>query len=495
MLTEQLSTRQDLIQSLDSDAIFDYLIQHGVLDEKTCDGILQENNREKRNTALLHHLESTGSSAIGLFINALRQSGQLTLASSLDKHRIKPTYGKGYLEKQRHKGQITLTIQVDAIKAVFPKWEEGDSFEEKHGDTPEKERKLSCFDGILRTPRRMHKSYADMTIIDDPENFLSPKSRKKLNYSYDSEYETDDEQNRGFCWCLCMPRKKKRHKNVDRRQNKYLDTSSKERGANDDLLMKVLQPPKLSQMPVTSTPSGKNIYTDYKIVSSEIKKDHRHQSSAKTSGSSKESLDRSQTKSPLRDISNERNLDSKGLPKMQPKNLVKNVVKNGQTGEKYVNNKENSVLSKKKNGGKGSFKNSNSTVNRSCDSLKLQNLEPIEHCVMWKSRGPTFDNYEEKFYEILKMKQHLQIVKYFEQERGTLVLHIYTESGLVIGTISMTYEQIKSLKADIQNGEILNMIEKWLLSKEVNDEIGVCEMKLKVIVDDNEFDLAYEELQ
>jgi hypothetical protein len=98
MLTEQLSTRQDLIQSLDSDAIFDYLIQHGVLDEETCDGILQENNREKRNTALLHHLESTGKSAIGLFINALRQSGQLTLASSLDKHRIKPTYGKGLLE-------------------------------------------------------------------------------------------------------------------------------------------------------------------------------------------------------------------------------------------------------------------------------------------------------------------------------------------------------------------------------------------------------------
>jgi hypothetical protein len=56
-------------------------------------------------------------------------------------------------------------------------------------------------------------------------------------------------------------------------------------------------------------------------------------------------------------------------------------MKNGQTGEKYVNNKENSVLSKKKNGRKESFQNSNSTVNRSYDSLKLQNLEPIEHCV------------------------------------------------------------------------------------------------------------------
>ncbi|XP_052083254.1 uncharacterized protein LOC127720613 [Mytilus californianus] len=485
MLTEQLTNRQDLVQSLDSDAILDYLLQHGVLDEASCDNILQENNREQRNTALLHHLELIGSSAIGLFINALRQSGQLTLASSLDKHRIKPTYGKGYLEKQRHKGQITLNIQVDAIKAVFPKWEEGDSFEEKHGDTPEKERKLSCFDGLLRTPRRMHKSYADMTLIDDPENFMSPKSRKKLDYSYESEPETDDEQRKGFCFCLCVPRKKKRLKPSNKTQQKYVD--KKNRSANDELLMKVLKQPHSSQTPITSTPSSQNIYTDYRLVKSDKKQ-----------GTGAETSEQKRTKSPLRDISNERRGDSKNrrdspfknkhdagaLPKMQSKT------------NSHVNksdNKENSTSSMKKSGYKGSVQNSDANI--SCDSLKLENLEPIEHCVMWKKRGPTFDGYEQNFYDILKTKHHLEIVKYFEQIRGTLVLHIYTENGLIIGTISMTIAQLKSLKKEIDNGQILCLLEKWLLSQQINDEIGVSEMKLKIVIDDNEFDLAYDELQ
>ena len=45
---------------------------------------------------LLEHVEGEGGSAVALFINALRQSGQLALASSLDEtSRIKPTYGTG----------------------------------------------------------------------------------------------------------------------------------------------------------------------------------------------------------------------------------------------------------------------------------------------------------------------------------------------------------------------------------------------------------------
>lgn len=49
-----------------------------------------------RNIKLLQHLEELGNPAVELFINALRQSGQLHLASTLDvEHRIKPVHGKG----------------------------------------------------------------------------------------------------------------------------------------------------------------------------------------------------------------------------------------------------------------------------------------------------------------------------------------------------------------------------------------------------------------
>lgn len=377
---------------------------------------------------------------------------------------------------------------MDAIKAVFPKWEEGDSFEEKHGDTPEKERKSSCFDGILRTPRRMHKSYADMTLIDDPENFLSPKSRRKLNYSYESEAETDDERPRGFCFCLCVPRKKKKRKQLDKTQSKYVERR-KRNDTSEDLLMKVLQPPK----PITSTPSNSNIYTDYRLVSA----DKKSNNSAKTTQPSKSTCDHSRTKSPLRDISNERLSDStnKHDSPSKGKQEVHKGQKKQQNGAKHAGKKPNNKENSKNRTKTGVNSDRSSNVTASCDSLKLENLEPIEHCVMWKSRGPTFESYEQKFYEILKSKQHLDIVKYFEQERGTLVLHIFTEHGLVIGTISMSIAQLKSLKTDIQNGQIVSLVEKWVLSQQVFDEIGVSDMKLKVVVDDSEFEMAYEELQ
>lgn len=107
MLTEQL-TKQDLVETLEPESIFDYLIQHGVLDEGTRDGICEEGSKVSRNMALLEHLQEAGDSGIQLFINALRQSGQMKLASSLDvKGRIKPTYGSGYLGKERYKGIVT----------------------------------------------------------------------------------------------------------------------------------------------------------------------------------------------------------------------------------------------------------------------------------------------------------------------------------------------------------------------------------------------------
>lgn len=56
-----------------------------------------------RNIKLLQHLEELGNPAVELFINALRQSGQLHLASTLDvEHRIKPVHGKGEVSLNKY---------------------------------------------------------------------------------------------------------------------------------------------------------------------------------------------------------------------------------------------------------------------------------------------------------------------------------------------------------------------------------------------------------
>lgn len=152
-----LSEREELIESLDAEAIYDYLIQHGVLHQVEKEKIENGKNKAQRNTALLQLVEGTGSSAVALFINALRQSGQLSLASSLDENsRIKPIYGSGYLGKDRYKGQVTINVEVDRIFGVFPSWEEGDDLDEKTGDTPEKERRKKEGTAPVLTPRRAH---------------------------------------------------------------------------------------------------------------------------------------------------------------------------------------------------------------------------------------------------------------------------------------------------------------------------------------------------
>ena len=59
----------------------------------------------ERNRALLQQVEGRGTTAVALFVNALRQSGQLHLASSLDtEQRIRPSTSGGYFGKGRHKG-------------------------------------------------------------------------------------------------------------------------------------------------------------------------------------------------------------------------------------------------------------------------------------------------------------------------------------------------------------------------------------------------------
>jgi len=101
MTHRELSTQSELQYQLDPEPVFDYLLQHRALTQSTVDVIREEEKLADRNIKLLKHLEELGNSAVELFINALRQSGQLHLASTLDvEHRIKPVQGKGILLDQ-----------------------------------------------------------------------------------------------------------------------------------------------------------------------------------------------------------------------------------------------------------------------------------------------------------------------------------------------------------------------------------------------------------
>ena len=80
-----LSSCRDLVERLDATLVFEYLLQNGVIEEEESVAIRSETTLAKVNLALLRHLEeSRVCGARGLFVNALRQTGQHQLASLLD---------------------------------------------------------------------------------------------------------------------------------------------------------------------------------------------------------------------------------------------------------------------------------------------------------------------------------------------------------------------------------------------------------------------------
>ncbi|ELU15725.1 hypothetical protein CAPTEDRAFT_201143 [Capitella teleta] len=116
---QQLSSTRDLVELIDSEPLFGYLVQNGVLNKDSLESIQSEHTPAKVNQALLHQVELGGKTAQNLLVNALRQSGQHYLANLLDEGtRIKALTGSGFLSKSRHKGQVSLNLKVQAMKLV-----------------------------------------------------------------------------------------------------------------------------------------------------------------------------------------------------------------------------------------------------------------------------------------------------------------------------------------------------------------------------------------
>ncbi|PVD37096.1 hypothetical protein C0Q70_04089 [Pomacea canaliculata] len=213
MLTEPLSGRRNLVEGLDAKAILDYLTQHGVLDADTVQSLRSTDSMTQRNASLLQRVEEEGHNAVALFINALRQSGQLHLASSLDNtQRIKPMSGSGYWEKQRHKGQVTIQIKVNKFRIVVPE-------RDTHGDVIDASMLASPQRHGLDLDQHHHQSYENMELLESPDLAIQRSVR-----IYDYPYSVDDEEERPVgkksFFCFCFPRAAKKKKS---KEKKYLE--------------------------------------------------------------------------------------------------------------------------------------------------------------------------------------------------------------------------------------------------------------------------------
>lgn len=448
-----LSEREELIESLDAEAIYDYLIQHGVLHQVEKEKIENGKNKAQRNTALLQLVEGTGSSAVALFINALRQSGQLSLASSLDENsRIKPIYGSGYLGKDRYKGQVTINVEVDRIFGVFPSWEEGDDLDEKTGDTPEKERRKKEGTAPVLTPRRAHKSYENMTMIGEE---WSSGGRRIKEYAYD---ESDEEMS--SCWCFCR-RSKTKKKPPAKRKLKYEVKNV-----------------------ITRSPSPVK-----PLKGNELLKNLRHEGPTIIRSSSRTSFISYTLSTEAINVLKDSHVFNKigSLESMQ--NRKNSINCNGDRLDQCdTNDKENLGNHTENN------LNNDQRKKRENLNLSLQTEKPVEHCLMWRHRGPTFKKLVERFYKSLTSAMNMSIIKYFEQERGTLVLRVDMENSLMVCNICMTPKQVTDVCVNLEDGSLLRVFESILVTNDILEDLAVRQIKLRVVIDSDELALAKQEL-
>jgi hypothetical protein len=115
-----------------------------------------------------------------------------------------------------------------------------------------------------------------------------------------------------------------------------------------------------------------------------------------------------------------------------------------------------------------------------------------------RNLADTFKQKANIFYDILKDGESLSsqaLVKYFEQERGVLVLDTDCAHGFMIVNICMRVEQLERLRKDYANGKLAKDIEGYVVTDNVLSQVGARGMKLQTVIDQEEFDIAEQELR
>ncbi|XP_014785511.1 uncharacterized protein LOC106880179 [Octopus bimaculoides] len=473
MVAEKLSNREDLIENLDSEPVFDYLLQHGVISKETYNDINEEKDMPLRNQALLQHLEGLHSSnAMALFINALRQSGQLDLASSLDyTKRIKPVHGTGYLQRDRYKGQVAIRIQVEAVKALVPKMELLDrvSVEDLSSSTGTHSVEIS-----FSPSRRRHCSYENMTLLESPEEGANIQPHLIKEYAYSHE-DDDDIIKPKRCWCICFPSLFRRKK--DPKQKKHNVPNRRDRTQQ-------VTPPDISRYTnvVTSSPSTRIKWHEERAslngkyyLNRKSSKSHRNENPNITDiVHYKNSLNESHYSSP------------ESLKSRHSGNSV--LIQGYRRDSNSIASSKNSMFPGPSPAKQGMFM---SLEQGRSISRKVELAEE------WRGDGEVLDEKAHRFYVLFDSagnSHYTNLIKYFEQDRGTLVMSALRRDTLVVMNICMTKDQLKQLQSDYSTGKLTRDIEQRLVNMQVLNAVDAKELRLSTIIDDSEFSQAEEEL-
>jgi ribosomal protein L24 len=89
----------------------------------------------------------------------------------------------------------------------------------------------------------------------------------------------------------------------------------------------------------------------------------------------------------------------------------------------------------------------------------------------------------------------MEIIKYFEQDRGTLVLDVISDcSCILVSNICMMRTQVKSLQQEIADDSLLNKFQDMFFSKVDITEFDIQGVKLRIVLDEQELNTVLSEL-
>ena len=138
-------------------------------------------------------------------------------------------------------------------------------------------------------------------------------------------------------------------------------------------------------------------------------------------------------------------------------------------------------------GGQGSEEPEKGSEEEKAKEEELKHLRALEE----RFNGKVKDMFQAMNEQIGLMAQ---LAKYFEQDRGVLVLETNFDQGLVIVSICMKIEQVEQLRRDYSNGKLNKDLENCLVTETVLEKIGVKGIKLHTDINQDEFELAEQEL-
>ncbi|RUS87127.1 hypothetical protein EGW08_005127, partial [Elysia chlorotica] len=380
----------------------------------------RKTSQAERNRALLQQVEGRGTTAVALFVNALRQSGQLHLASSLDtEQRIRPSTSGGYFGKGRHKGELTVRIEVEFLKILAPR--------------------------ELRSDKLV-----DSTLLNDRLDGVVVKD------------DDDDDEVKSRCWCFCLSSRRSKTKGRKKKAQSISSPpdNSMERDKGEERQGKGKKNPKKSK----EKNKGKK-------SSSSSKQDAQYQNAryslVEPSRDQVDGHNRNYDNSGGGDAGNQRNQEQGNKSGSAPSSGKTINGKHGDSQNASLpHQREKSRLDPiimeydpklelvKLRAGQDELA---SPTRQQSSPLHLPGAPETAVGMLveqWKSSGPHFQRKASQLCARLVQAARDDLVRYFEQDRGTLVLDVVQDgTSVLVINICMQAGQVRRLRQDVADAE------------------------------------------